>query len=265
MSIFSPELERINPYLRDSKFLSLTGSLGVDHCITTVRFGHIDVDDPKVDEEIKKSLKLNPESKVVYAGQPHGIEVAYADGSQRIMLGKDGLFTDKPEIILVIRTADCLPILISLNKGDGVVIGALHAGRQGLVKGIIPNFFELLRSTYHEIDVESASVLIGPHICEKCYFFDKDDQRTQDLIDSIGEKYFREDKDQENKIFLNLLELARDQLESQGINAKRIFLSPHCTYESQLFPSYRRIRGENGNDAKNTLFASCLVIRREIN
>ncbi|MCM8787888.1 MAG: polyphenol oxidase family protein [Candidatus Omnitrophica bacterium] len=49
----------------------------------------------------------------------------------------DGLFTDKKNIALLVKTADCLPIFF-YNKSKGI-IGLIHMGWQGAVKGILDN------------------------------------------------------------------------------------------------------------------------------
>ncbi len=51
----------------------------------------------------------------------------------------------KKNVALVIRTADCLPILFIGLKNENVkIVGALHAGREGLRQGIINEFGSLL-------------------------------------------------------------------------------------------------------------------------
>ncbi len=63
----------------------------------------------------------------------------------------DALVTDVPGTCLVIRTADCLPVLMSLRarRQNGLVfhaIGAAHAGWRGLAAGIVEKTTAELRS-----------------------------------------------------------------------------------------------------------------------
>lgn len=70
------------------------------------------------------------------------------------MLGKgedyyigDSLATNNENIILVIRTADCLPIFL-FNK-DKNVIGLIHAGWRGLARDIISCFIKKVKMVYN--------------------------------------------------------------------------------------------------------------------
>ena len=47
----------------------------------------------------------------------------------------DALVTNQPQTLIVVRTADCVPVLL-VEKARGVV-GAIHAGWRGAVAGIV--------------------------------------------------------------------------------------------------------------------------------
>ncbi|XSG85329.1 MAG: peptidoglycan editing factor PgeF [Methylohalobius sp. ZOD2] len=47
----------------------------------------------------------------------------------------DAVFTSRPNIVLAVLTADCLPILLT----DGTTCAAVHAGWRGLLAGIVDN------------------------------------------------------------------------------------------------------------------------------
>jgi len=56
--------------------------------------------------------------------------------------GADALLSDRPSDLLVVRTADCLPILVvALGGGQEAAgpraVAAIHAGWRGLVSGVI--------------------------------------------------------------------------------------------------------------------------------
>lgn len=252
-AINRPEQARLE-VLRHEGFLRFN-ELGVDHFFSTSNFGHIDIDKPETHKNIRKILN-NPEARIVFAGQPHGKEIRVVDGSQSIVYGCDGLVTFNKNVVLVIRTADCLPILfVALQNKNVEMIGALHAGREGLRKGII-NEFGLLLSN-EQINPKNVYVLIGPHICGKCYSLNKDDVRTISLIEEWGEKYFSDSKN--NLVFLNMSEFVRDQMINNGILPGNIFTVPFCTYENHnIFPSYRKNQ-EDGN-RESILFASAIVL-----
>lgn len=71
----------------------------------------------------------------------------------------DAAVTRVPDARLVVRTADCVPIVL---EGDGV-IGVVHAGWRGLAAGVIEATIEAMGAV--------TRATIGPHIRAGCYEF----------------------------------------------------------------------------------------------
>jgi YfiH family protein len=88
-----------------------------------------------------------------------GPAVAGADGVPQV----DGLVTALPGVTLVVRVADCVPVLLA-DLAQGVV-AALHAGRPGLVAGIVPAGVEAVRA----LGADELVAWVGPHVCGHCY------------------------------------------------------------------------------------------------
>ena len=61
------------------------------------------------------------------------------------------------------QTADCLPVVLS--AADGQIVAAVHAGRRGLLGGILGVTVERMRA----LDAGPIDALIGPAICGRCY------------------------------------------------------------------------------------------------
>lgn len=98
--------------------------------------------------------------------QVHGAEVAYveaiaAGGAPSFTC--DAQVTDEPDLVLVVRAADCVPVLLA-DPGRGVV-GVAHAGRSGMVAGVVPAAVERMR----DLGARDLTAWIGPHICGSCY------------------------------------------------------------------------------------------------
>ena len=70
----------------------------------------------------------------------------------------DAIVTDDPTRVLVIRTADCAPVLLAST--DGRVVAAVHAGWRGVLAGIIPNAVASMR----ELGATHIAASIGPCI-----------------------------------------------------------------------------------------------------
>lgn len=87
-------------------------------------------------------------------GSPHGL------GSQP---ASDGLVSTTPGVVLMVRVADCVPVLLA-DVVTGV-IGAAHAGRPGMVAGIVPATVQRMRS----LGAQEIVAWVGPHVCGSCY------------------------------------------------------------------------------------------------
>ncbi|MGI9156713.1 MAG: polyphenol oxidase family protein [Marmoricola sp.] len=96
--------------------------------------------------------------------QVHGAEAVLVDGgSSGGRPHCDGLVSTQPDVVLMVRAADCAPVLLA-DPGRGVVAAA-HSGRLGLAKGIVPAVVRLMR----EQGAERITAWIGPHVCGSCY------------------------------------------------------------------------------------------------
>ncbi|MFK4147583.1 peptidoglycan editing factor PgeF [Streptomyces sp. NPDC004065] len=113
-----------------------------------------------------KSLGLDP-ARVVWMNQVHGNDVAEVDGpwTARDVPAVDGLVTAVRGLALAVLTADCVPVLLA-DPVAGVAAAA-HAGRPGMVKGVVPAAVEAMRS----LGADPARIVArtGPSVCGRCY------------------------------------------------------------------------------------------------
>lgn len=103
---------------------------------------------------------------LAFVEQVHGRGVAVVDGPRDgAHPGADALVTATPGIGLVVLAADCLPVLLA-DPVAGVV-GAAHAGRQGLAGGVLQATLEAMR----DLGAEPArtTAVLGPAACGRCY------------------------------------------------------------------------------------------------
>ena len=75
----------------------------------------------------------------------------------------DALVTDQPDVVLMVRAADCVPVLLA--DADAGVIGAAHAGRPGVAAGVVTACVERMRA----LGAEEITAWVGPHVCGSCY------------------------------------------------------------------------------------------------
>ena len=99
--------------------------------------------------------------------QVHGDEVltveAPAPAPQDDVPAADALVTTTRGTGLMIRVADCVPVLLA--DPEAGVVGAVHAGRAGLVLGIVDRAVERLR----DAGATGLVAWVGPHVCGGCY------------------------------------------------------------------------------------------------
>lgn len=98
--------------------------------------------------------------------QVHGRDVWYTASGEAAPPGPvDAMFTDKPGRALCVLVADCAPVLLA----DPVarIVGAAHAGREGLVAGVVPALVSAM--TTAGANPARMRAVIGPAICGRCY------------------------------------------------------------------------------------------------
>jgi YfiH family protein len=94
----------------------------------------------------------------------HGTDVVHAESSrplQATVQKADILFTDNPKVSLLMRFADCVPLLFHDPKKQ--VIGIAHAGWSGTVKGVAEVSIKAMQERYGS-QPQDIVVGIGPSI-----------------------------------------------------------------------------------------------------
>ena len=101
--------------------------------------------------------------------QVHGANVICAEAPRpqhAPHLQADAILTDKADVTLFMRFADCVPIL--LYDPHRCIVGIVHAGWLGTVKRTVAATIEVMKDRYGS---SPADVLagIGPSICQRHY------------------------------------------------------------------------------------------------
>ncbi|WP_406009479.1 peptidoglycan editing factor PgeF [Streptomyces sp. NBC_00637] len=113
-----------------------------------------------------RSLGLDPDL-VVWMNQVHGNDVAEVDGpwTTGLIPPVDALVTATRGLALAVLTADCVPVLLADPVAK--VVAAAHAGRPGMVKGIVPAAIDAMAS----LGAEPSRIVArtGPAVCGRCY------------------------------------------------------------------------------------------------
>lgn len=132
-------------------------------------------------EAIKWNLKL--------VDQVHSAEVVILNEEDydTSSIKADALITSIPNILIGVKTADCVPILLydHCNK----IVGAIHAGWKGAVSGIIENTLDALLKCISQRKSNDIYAIIGPSIRKENYevgyeFYESVINKSNELFDS---------------------------------------------------------------------------------
>ncbi len=115
--------------------------------------------------------------------QVHGGDVIVVDAPMALnaVPTGDALVTTTPGLGLMIRVADCVPVVLA-DPGAGV-IGAVHAGRPGMVLDIATRTVEVMR----EQGARNIVGWLGPHVCGGCY--EVPEQMRDEVAAVVPESY----------------------------------------------------------------------------
>jgi polyphenol oxidase len=105
-------------------------------------------------------------ARLVWMNQVHGSGVAVVDEPPAAPLpDTDALVTSTPGLVLVVLVADCVPVLLA--DAEAGVIAAVHAGREGVRRGVVPEALAAMRRLGAR--PEATTALLGPAVCGGCY------------------------------------------------------------------------------------------------
>jgi len=196
-------------------------------------------------QKIISELDLAEKTYFVVAEQTHSdhITVITQTGTQGwealedAVADSDALITDLPNVMLVILTADCVPVLLYDKKKK--VVAAVHAGWKGTRSNIV---FKTVKKMVEIYGSDPVDILAGiaPSIGICCYEVGENVAKyfadIPDVLSRKGEKYM-----------LDLPAVNHYQLIKAGLLESNIELSGVCTAcEVESFFSYRKEQGCSG-------------------
>lgn len=160
--------------------------------------------------------------------QVHGAQVEVTGGSDlRMPIPEcDGLVTGEAGVMLMVRVADCAPVLLAdVEQG---VIGAAHAGRHGMVAGIVPATVKRMR----ELGARQIVGWVGPRVCGGCY--EVPDSMRKEVAAAVPQAYSETTWGTPG---LDIGAGIRAQLEADDVETIDV---PRCTIEDEDLFSFRR-------------------------
>jgi len=176
---------------------------------------------------LKTALQLP--SEPIWLEQQHGQLVV--DAHQPDTRYADAAYTDQPNVVCIIMTADCMPILMCNEAGSE--IAAIHAGWRGLHQEIIRTALQKFKTPAHHL-----MAWLGPTITQKNFEVSESVRDDFIALDSQNIMAFK-DTLRPNHYLLDLYDIAKRQLMQLGV--QKIYADSRCTFEEKdRFYSYRR-------------------------
>ncbi|MEU8649106.1 peptidoglycan editing factor PgeF [Streptomyces sp. NPDC048737] len=184
-------------------------------------------------ESAAKSLGLEAD-RVVWMNQVHGADVAVVDGPWGVgspVPEVDAIVTRERGLALAVLTADCTPVLLA-DPVAGVAAAA-HAGRPGMVAGIVPAAVRAMVG----LGAEPSRIVArtGPAVCGRCY---EVPEAMRAEVAAVEPAAYAETS--WGTPAVDVTAGVHAQLDRLGVHDRE--RSPVCTRESQDHFSYRRDR-----------------------
>jgi hypothetical protein len=163
--------------------------------------------------------------------QVHGTDIVFEPQKDNESTKADGMAASAPGQALIIRTADCQPIMAAHKSGKYIL--ALHCGWRGNRAEFPTTGIKEFCARY-DLKPEDVLAVRGPSLGPaRARFHDFDQHWPR----SFANYFHPPDK------CMHLWNLTRDQLLAAGLPPENIFSLDLCTYSlSECFYSYRRDR-----------------------
>ena len=204
---------------------------------------------------IEKVIQSFDAKNMLLLNQVHGNKVAYIDESKtdfNIWPEADSSVTKISNIVLAIRTADCVPLLFASE--DGSVIGSAHCGWRGAKLDLI----KIVANNMKHKGASNIVVVIGPSINQTSYEVSKD----------FYEDFINESKSYQDfflpSIKANFYMFDLQSFVKRKIAKENIKIIKHITDDTYMmankYPSYRR--STHTGEAYNQTILSCIIIKK---
>ncbi|MBV19469.1 MAG: hypothetical protein CL870_00010 [Cytophagia bacterium] len=185
----------------------------------------------KILSDLFKKYKIDG-SLLADVNQVHSNKILVVDKSGNYG-DADGIITSpKDNLVLLIKTADCIPIFIydNITRNYGIV----HAGWRGVKKKIHLKAIEkFIGLGSHK---NNLNFVMGPSIKACCY------EVGAEMLDYFGTSVIEKN----GSFFLDLNKSITSDFVNIGIVKDKIKIDSICTYENKHLHSFRRDREKSG-------------------
>ena len=193
-------------------------------------------------DAVAASLGVNT-AHLVAVRQVHGRDVIVVREGESVdtQAEADAIVSCDPARVILVRTADCVPILLADRRRR--VVAAVHAGWRGTAAGVVAAAVAAIEAL--GVDASTLVAVIGPSIGPCCYQVDAAVRDAFHRRHATAGTWFTVDDHDRWRLDLRLAN--RDQLEACGLPPSDIHDASACTSDSpDLWYSHRRQGAEAG-------------------
>ena len=213
---------------------------------TSLNVGGVNGDDAEAVREnhrrMYRAVDVNPE-RAATTWLVHGVRTIVVEGPAkgRGWLAKaDGMITNQPDTPLVMRFADCVPLLLYDPAKRAIGLG--HAGWRGAIQGMAASLVKKMQCAYNSRS-EDIEAVIGPAISQPNY-------PVGDDVAAAVRAYYGQapgliSQHPAGRAHLNLWKANQLDFERQGV--RKVTVLEICTFENTNdFFSHRGEQGKTG-------------------
>lgn len=206
----------------------IEGDLVIEVAFTDISLSMGDAAELDVRAAALAAVHQETGARPVLMHQVHGVSVDVVEERRTSTEPDcDAMITAQPDVALLARAADCVPVLLA--DPDTGWIGAVHAGRAGVMHGVVPAVMAALRQR----GARPTVAWIGPHVCGSCYEVPLELQ-----ADVVAQVPAARSTTSWGTPAVDLGAGVRAQLSSEGVDDVRTVDA--CTREDPSWPSHRR-------------------------
>ena len=182
---------------------------------------------------------------MIYAKQTHSDNIIdiKEDAKENFYENVDGFITNRKDVVLLTKYADCLPLYFYDQKLQ--IIGISHSGWKGSFQKIGIKTLETMSKNYGS---KKEDIILGIGIGISCEKYEVGDEFYQKFKENFDKNII--DKSFENidgKWHFNNPIFNKEVLKNYGIDEKNIIMSDECTFKNKRFNSYRRDKNSDRN------------------
>ncbi|MBT4937481.1 peptidoglycan editing factor PgeF [Candidatus Peregrinibacteria bacterium] len=205
-------------------FLPFKEKIGV-YCETEIDGNNVD------------ALKENFEFKhMAWSKQPHEDDIYIADKDVQFSASADAIISKEKNLPLLIRTADCLAVMMYDPKNN--IIANIHAGWRSQAKNIIS---KTIKKMQNELGSNPADICVfsGPSLGKCCAEFSDPEKELPTWLHDFVIKSTTEGK----KDRVDFKSALKHELLESGIHEIHMEISPTCTCCSE--EEWQSVRKDN--------------------